>query len=65
MARKYGRKKMKDKEKQIQEMAQIICGRSKDDICIIDNTSCNSSCCWARKAEARLKELDNSYKENR
>lgn len=43
---------MKDKEKQIQEMAQIICGRSKDDICIIDNTSCNSSCCWARNAEA-------------
>lgn len=43
---------MKDKEKQIQEIAQIICGRSKDDICIIDNTSCNSSCCWARNAEA-------------
>ena len=43
---------MKDKEKQIQEIAQIICGRSKDDICIIDNTSCDSSCCWARKAEA-------------
>ena len=43
---------MKDKEKQIQEIAQIICGRSKDDICIIDNTSCNSSCYWARKAEA-------------
>lgn len=52
MARKYGRKKMKDKEKQIQEIAQIICGRSKDDICIIDNTSCDSSCCWARIAEA-------------
>lgn len=43
---------MKDKEKQIQEIAQIICGRSKDDICIIDNTSCDSSCCWARIAEA-------------
>lgn len=43
---------MKDKEKQIQEIAQIICGRSKDDICIIDNTSCDSSCCWARNAEA-------------
>lgn len=43
---------MKDKEKQIQEIAQIICERSKDDICIIDNTSCNSSCYWARKAEA-------------
>ena len=43
---------MKDKEKQIQEIAQIICERSKDDICIIDNTSCDSSCCWARKAEA-------------
>ena len=43
---------MKDKEKQIQEIAQIICGRSKDDICIIDNTSCDSSCCWAGKAEA-------------
>ena len=43
---------MKDKEKQIQEIAQIICERSKDDICIIDNTSCDSSCYWARKAEA-------------
>ena len=43
---------MKDKEKQIQEIAQIVCGRSKDDICIIDNTSCDSSCCWARNAEA-------------
>ena len=43
---------MKDKEKQIQEIAQIICGRSNDDICIIDNTSCDSSCCWARNAEA-------------
>jgi hypothetical protein len=43
---------MKDKKKQIQEIAQIICGRSKDDICIIDNTSCDSSCCWARNAEA-------------
>ena len=43
---------MKDKEKQIQEIAQIICGRSKDDICIIDNTSCDSSCYWARKAES-------------
>lgn len=52
MAIKYGRKKMKDKEKQIQEIAQLICERSKDDICIIDNTSCNSSCYWARKAEA-------------
>ena len=43
---------MKDKEKQIQEIAQIICRRSKDDICIIDNTLCDSSCCWARNAEA-------------
>ena len=40
------------KQEQIEEMAQIICGRSKDDICIIDNTSCDSICRWARDAEA-------------
>ena len=39
-------------KKQIEEMAQIICGRSKDDICLIDKTSCDSSCRWARDAEA-------------
>lgn len=42
----------KTKEMQIEEMAQIICGRSKDDICLIDKTSCDSSCRWARDAEA-------------
>ena len=42
----------KNKEQQIEEMAQIICGRSKDDICLIDKTSCDSSCRWARDAEA-------------
>ena len=39
-------------QEQIEEMAQIICGRSKDDICLIDKTSCDSSCRWARDAEA-------------
>ena len=42
----------KRREMQIEEMAQIICGRSKDDICLIDKTSCDSSCRWARNAEA-------------
>ena len=42
----------KRREMQIEEMAQIICGRSKDDICLIDKTSCDSSCRWARDAEA-------------
>ncbi len=41
-----------NREQQIEEMAQIICGRSKDDICLIDKTSCDSSCRWARDAEA-------------
>ena len=41
-----------NKEQQIEEMAQIICGRSKDDICLIDKTSCDSSCRWARDAKA-------------
>lgn len=41
-----------NKQEQIEEMAQIICGRSKDDICLIDKTSCDSSCRWARDAEA-------------
>ena len=40
-----------NKQEQIEEMAQIICGRSKDDICLIDKTSCDSSCRWARDAE--------------
>ena len=39
------------KQEQIEEMAKIICGRVKDDICIIDRTSCDSCCNWARQAE--------------
>lgn len=39
------------KQEQIEEMAKIICGRVKDDICIIDGTSCDSCCNWARQAE--------------
>lgn len=39
------------REEQIAEMAKIICGRVKDDICIIDRTSCDSCCSWARQAE--------------
>ena len=39
-------------QEQIEEMAQIICGRSKDDIRLIDKTSCDSSCRWVRDAEA-------------
>lgn len=40
-----------NREQQIEEMAKIICGRVKDDICIIDRTSCDSCCNWARQAE--------------
>ena len=39
------------KQEQIAEMAKIICGRVEDDICIIDRTSCDSCCNWARQAE--------------
>ena len=39
-------------QEQIKEMAQIICGRSKGDICILDKTSCDNNCSWARDAEA-------------
>ena len=39
------------KQEQIEEMAKIICGRVKDDIYIIDRTSCDSCCNWARQAE--------------
>ena len=41
-----------NEEQKIEEMAQIICGRSKDDICLIDKTSCDSSCRWAIDAKA-------------
>lgn len=41
-----------NKQEQIEEMAQFICGRSTDDICIIDRTSCDCNCAWARTAEA-------------
>ena len=40
-----------NREEQIAEMAKIICGRVEDDICIIDRTSCDSCCNWARQAE--------------
>ena len=40
-----------NREEQIAEMAKIICGRVEDDICIIDRTSCDSCCSWARQAE--------------
>ena len=40
-----------NREEQIAEMANIICGRVEDDICIIDRTSCDSCCSWARQAE--------------
>lgn len=40
-----------NREEQIAEIAKIICGRVKDDICIIDRTSCDSCCNWARQAE--------------
>ena len=33
-------------------MAQFICGRSKDDICILDKCSCDCNCGWVRPAEA-------------
>ena len=41
-----------NKQEQIEEMAQFICGRSTDDVCIIDRTSCDCNCAWARTAEA-------------
>ena len=40
-----------NREEQIEEMAKIICGRVEDDICIIDRTSCDGCCNWARQAE--------------
>ena len=40
-----------NREEQIAEMAKIICGRVEDDICIIDRTSCDSCCNWARQTE--------------
>lgn len=38
------------KNEQIDEMAQIICGRCEDGTCLIDRTSCDSICNWARQA---------------
>lgn len=40
------------KQEQIKEMGQIICERSKDGICLLDKTSCDSICGWAIQAEA-------------
>lgn len=57
------------KQEQIEEMAKIICGRVKDDICIIDGTSCDSCCNWARQAEkiynAGYRKIDDLKAENR
>ena len=39
-------------QEQIKEMAQIICGRSKGDICILDKTSCDNNCSWTIDAKA-------------
>lgn len=60
---------MKTKQEQIEEMAKIICGRVKDDICIIDRTSCDSCCNWARQAEkiynAGYRKIDDLKAENK
>ena len=57
------------KQEQIEEMAKIICGRVKDDICIIDRTSCDSCCNWARQAEkiynAGYRKVDDLKAENK
>lgn len=57
------------KQEQIKEMAKIICGRVEDDICIIDGTSCDSCCNWARQAEkiynAGYRKIDALKAENR
>ena len=39
------------RQEQIKEMGQIICERSKDGICLIDKTSCDSICGWTIQAE--------------
>ena len=57
------------KQEQIEEMAKIICGRVEDDICIIDGTSCDSCCNWARQAEkiynAGYRKIDDLKAENK
>lgn len=57
------------RQEQIEEMAKIICGRVKDDICIIDRTSCDSCCNWARQAEkiynAGYRKIDDLKAENK
>ena len=39
------------KQEQIKEIGQIICERSKDDICLLDKTSCDGICGWTMQAE--------------
>lgn len=39
-------------QEQIKDMAQIICGRSKGDICLLDKTSCDNTCSWTMDAKA-------------
>lgn len=39
------------KQEQIKEMGQILCERSKDGICMVDKTLCDSICGWAMQAE--------------
>ena len=39
------------KQEQIKEITQIICRRSKDNICLIDKYPCDCNCGWARYAE--------------
>lgn len=40
-----------EKQKQIEEMAKIICGRSKDETCLLDKRPCDCGCGWARTVE--------------
>ena len=39
------------KQEQIEEMGQILCKRSKDGICIVNKTLCDSICGWAIQAD--------------
>ena len=45
------------KQEQIKEITQIICRRSKDNICLIDKYPCDCNCGWARYAEVIYNEL--------